>query len=80
MMSSVIKSIYDHIILNKPYGKLLNPTLDEELIEHLSTHSPRAVKLAIEEAAFKAIRNQRTTIYSSDLPVLEKEKHRVGFI
>jgi len=79
-MTSVIKSIYSHILANKAYGKLLDPTIGADLIHHLSSYSPRAAKLAIEEAAFKAIRHQRSTIYVSDLPVKQKEKPRVGFI
>lgn len=79
-MPNVIKSIYSHILENKAYGKLLDESLDERVIENLSTQSPRAIKLAIEEGAFKAIRYQRSTIYSSDLPNFKKEKNRVGFI
>lgn len=79
-MSSVIKSIYAHIVANKTYGRLLDPEISDDLIDYLSTQAPRAVKLAIEEAAFKAIRQERSTIYSSDLPVLKKERYRVGFI
>ena len=80
VIRSVIESIYNHIVANKAYGKLLDQTIDADLIQHLSSYSPRAAKLAIEEAAFKAIRHQRSTIYVSDLPVKLKEKHRVGFI
>lgn len=79
-MSSVIKSIYTHIVQNKTYGKLLDPAISDDLVDSLSTHAPREVKLAIEAAAFKAIRQERSTIYSSDLPVLKKENNRVGFI
>jgi ATP-dependent Lon protease len=79
-MLTVIGSIYDHIIRNKVYGQLLDSVLDEEVLNKLANQSPRAVRLAIEEAAFKAIRNQRSVITTSDLPITKKEKYRVGFI
>lgn len=79
-MHPVVKSIYRHVVENKAYGKLLDPSLDEAVIDNLSRQSPRAVKLAIEEGAFKAIRHHRSAIHSTDLPAIEKEKHRVGFI
>lgn len=79
-MLPVIESIYSHVINNKAYGQLLDPQLDDAVINQLLNQSPRAVRLALEEGAFKAIRNQRSTIISSDLPVMKKEKNRVGFI
>lgn len=79
-MPSVIQSIYSQIRLKKAYGKLLDPAIDESLIDCLSTRSPRTIKLALEEAAFKAIRHERSIIYTTDLPVFEKEKSRVGFL
>ena len=79
-MSSVIESIYRYIIQNKSYGKLLDESLDDSIFDILGKQSPRAIKLAIEEAAFKAIRHQRTSISISDLPYLGKEKKHVGFI
>lgn len=79
-MLPVIESIYSHVINNKAYGQLLDTQLDDAVINELLNQSPRAVRLALEEGAFKAIRNQRSTIISSDLPVMKKEKNRVGFI
>ena len=80
-MPSVIKSIYNHLVQNKVYGKLLDHFLNENVIDYLVFESPRTIKLAIEESAFKAIRHQRSTIYPSDLPVFKKEgKYHVGFI
>lgn len=79
-MQSVVKSIYRHIVDNKAYGKLLDTSLDDAVIDNLSKQSPRAVRLAIEEGAFKAIRNHRRIILVNDLPAIEKERNRVGFI
>lgn len=79
-MLPVIESIYSHVINNKAYGQLLDPQLDDAVINQLLNQSPRAVRLAIEEGAFKAIRNQRSSIITSDLPLMKKEKNRVGFI
>ena len=80
LMHTVITSIYDHIVQSKFYGKLLDKSLDDSVIELLTNQSPRTVKLAFEEAAFKAIRNQRSSIIVNDLPNFGKEKNRVGFI
>lgn len=79
-MFTVIESIYDHVIRNKAYGQLLDTQLDDAVINQLANQSPRAVRIAIEEAAFKAIRNQRSLITTADLPMIKKEKYRVGFI
>jgi ATP-dependent Lon protease len=79
-MLPVIESIYTHVINNKAYGQLLDRQLDNKVIHQLVNQSPRAVRLAIEEGAFKAIRNQRSAIISSDLPMIKKETNRVGFI
>lgn len=79
-MFMVIESIYEHVIKTKTYGQLLDTQLDDAVVIQLSNQSPRAVRLSIEEAAFKAIRNQRSVITTSDLPVIHKEKYRVGFI
>jgi ATP-dependent Lon protease len=79
-MQPVVKSIYRHVVDNKAYGKLLDASLDAAVIDNLSKQSPRAVRLAIEEGAFKAIRHHRSAIHATDLPAIEKEKNRVGFI
>lgn len=79
-MQPVVRSIYEHVINEKTYGKLLDTVLNDTVIDHLSKQSPRAIKLAIEEGALKAIRHHRSTIYSSDLPAVEMERSRVGFI
>ena len=80
LMPIVIINIYNHVVQNKSYGKFLDNSLNATVIDFLAKQSPRTVKLAIEEAAFKAIRNQRGSIITSDLPSFGKEKHRVGFI
>ena len=79
-MKPVVESIYQHVINNKAFGKLLDNQLDETVIDTLLILSPRSVRLAIEEAAFKAIRNERSNINLTDLPKINKEKYRVGFI
>lgn len=79
-MKTVVESIYHHFITNKAFGKLLDEKLDKSVIDNLITQSPRAIRLAIEESAFKAIRDERTAIILADLPVINKEKNRVGFL
>jgi hypothetical protein len=68
-----------HLTNNKAYGQLLDECLNNDVIENLAMQSPRTIKIALEEGAFKAIRNQRSAIQSTDLPIFEKEKNRVGF-
>ena len=79
-MFMVIESIYEHVIKTKAYGQLLDNQLNDAVVIKLSNQSPRSVRISIEEAAFKAIRNQRSVITTSDLPVIHEEKYRVGFI
>lgn len=79
-MRPVVESIYKHLVMNKVYGKLLDNELEESVISQLLSLSPRSVRLAIEEATFKAIRNDRSKILLKDLPEIIKEKNRVGFI
>lgn len=79
-MAPVVLSIYDSIRHSKPYGRLLDEAMNPDVIDVLAKRSPRSVRLAIEEAAFKAISEQRRGLRVSDLPSVKKEKHRVGFI
>lgn len=79
-MRPVIESIYQYLVKNKVYGKLLDSELEEPVISSLVSLSPRSVRLALEEATFKAIRNDRSKIDLKDLPEITKEKNRVGFI
>lgn len=80
VMPGVIKSIYTNMRSQLSYGSFLDPSLDDGVIHKLIMHSPRVIKLAIEESAFKAIRHNRSTIRIDDLPNLKKESRRVGFI
>lgn len=79
-MYEVIGSIYEHVIIHKPYGQLLDKQLDDAVIVELLNLSPRAVRITIEEAAFRAIRYERSAIIPSDLKFRHQEKTRVGFI
>ncbi len=79
-MQPIVESIYSHLLKSKAYGKLLDESLGEDVIDNLSMQSPRSIKIALEESAFKAIRNHRSAIHKTDLPIFEKEKTRVGFI
>lgn len=80
MMRQVVKSIYESFRRAKSYGQLLNTVLKEEVIEVLSHHSPRSIRLLIEEGAFKVIRDHRDQLSLSDIPNRKKERRHVGFI
>ena len=80
LMFSVVDSIYSHVLSSNVFGPLLDETLTETVINQLVTQSPRKIKLAIEESAFKAIRNGRSTIQLADLPMIKTEAYHVGFI
>lgn len=79
-MRQVVASIYSYLISTKSYGKLLNKTLGEDVLVSLARNSPRFIRIALEEAAFKAIRNDSSIIQVKDLPNTKKEQKRVGFI
>jgi hypothetical protein len=69
------------VVTSNTYGKMLDDALPEVVMHHLSSQSPRKIKLAIEEGAFKAIRHVRRTIQAEDLPIFKvEEKYHVGFI
>ena len=79
-MATVVKRIYEQLISNKGFKQLLSDELQTSVLDALSALSPREVRLILEEAAFKAIRNDHYMIELSDLPVLRLEKNHVGFI
>lgn len=79
-MKDVVNSIYSSFRNSKPYGKLLDPAVQENAMDLLRTKSPREAKLAIDEGCLKAIRDNRSILLPKDLPVTRKETYHVGFI
>ena len=80
-MPFVIKSIYKKIRDDKTFGKVINPELDDEVINTLIELPPRQVRMALEAAALKAIMGRRSIIHLSDLKYEKKERrHAIGFI
>ncbi len=79
-MAIVVKSIYEKLIENKGFKELLSTEMNDSVLNLLSTMSPREVKLILEEATFKAIRNDHDKIEVSDLTLLRLERSHVGFI
>ena len=80
-MPFVIKSIYKKIRDDKTFGKVINPELDDEIINTLIELQPRQVRMTLEAAALKAIMGRRSIIHLSDVKYEKKERrHAIGFI
>jgi len=80
-MPSVIRSIYTKIRNDKVLGKILNPELGDEIIRSLIDLPPRQIRMTLETAALKAIKDQRSMILLSDVKYEKKEKrHAIGFM
>ncbi len=78
-MHMVVKSIYQNFRESKPYGNLLADTIPEDTMFMLSSMSPREARIAIDLGTLHAIGEHRTSLLPRDLPVIKKEKTRVGF-
>lgn len=79
-MRAVINSVYMSLRKNKPYGRLLQEGLNENVIEALIGQLPRAVRQSLEDGMLKAIVGDRDHIIPDDLITgKRKEKQRVGF-
>lgn len=80
LMPIVVQNIYLSIRSSKSYGKLLDDDLNGNVLEVLSHRSPRDIRLAIEESAYKAIREHRSRLSVKDIPEQRTEgPKRVGF-
>jgi len=79
-MPEVINSIYTNIRASKAYGRIMQKTLNAELIDQLSSFSPRAVRMALDAASLKAVKDDRTMIVPADIKLERKEKYHVGFL
>ncbi|MFD0913859.1 AAA family ATPase [Methylophilus luteus] len=79
-MLGVIDSIYSTLRSHSDLGELIAPVLNSECKNQLVNLSPREVRLALDEAIMSALFNDRSELISSDLPRVEKEQRRVGFL
>ena len=80
-MHGVINSVYTMLRKQDQLEELLSPHLTEDVRDQLSHLSPRAVRIALEEAITTAIYNDRLDVIVSDLPKIEDQgEHRVGFV
>lgn len=80
-MRAVIASVYGNLRKNKPYGRLLQDSLNEDVIEALIDQLPRAVRQSLEDGMLKAIMADRDFVIQDDLITgKRKGKPNVGFI
>jgi len=79
-MQSVVESIYINCLMEKPYGQLLNSNLQPAVLEMLTVLTPREARIVLAQACLNAIKADRADIEIVDLPIVAKEKNRVGFI
>lgn len=79
-MTMIVQSIYERMLSHKGIKELLSSDLPDTVLKSLNGYSPRTTKLILEEAAFRAIRNDHEVIELSDLPIMRSEHKHVGFI
>lgn len=77
-LRAVIASVYQDLRKGRPYGRLLESELRDEVIDALTNKVPREVRQALEDGMLKAIMASRDHIKAEDLPV-RKERRRAGF-
>lgn len=80
---NILQSIYRKILQNNPWGHKFTQSLDDKVIERLSTYSPRQASNLMLLALGKAAVNGNTSINPNDIPVCdagEPQKVRMGFL
>jgi ATP-dependent Lon protease len=78
-MLGVIDSVYAMLRDRSDFRELIASELNTEFKQLLATHSPREVRLALDEAITSAVFNDRADLIPSDLPKTKKGERRVGF-
>ena len=81
-LPNVLRSIYRKILKNNPWGHKFSQKLDDEVIERLSTYSPREASNLLLLALGKAAVDGNKAIKPSDIPTSNYEvaKIRMGFL
>lgn len=79
-MVPVVEHMYAWYREKHPCGRLLQPELDTEVLKMLAGQSPRSIRLQLEEASMKAVRQGCNVIKVGDLVLETKEVRRAGFI
>ena len=79
---NVLRSIYLKILNANPWGRKFEKVLHEEVIDRLSTYSPREASNMLLLGMGKAAIRGNTTIDANDIPMRdeEKSKFRMGFL
>ena len=81
-LPNLLRSIYRKILKGNPWGHKFTQKLDDEVIERLSSYSPRQASNLLLLALGKAAVNGNKTINSTDIPTSDFEvaKIRMGFL
>lgn len=79
-MIPVVEHMYARFREKHPCGQLLESQLELPVLMRLAEQSPRSIRLNLEEASMKAVRQGRRMIKAGDLMPEAKEVRRVGFI
>ncbi len=80
---NILQSIYRKILQNNPWGHKFTQSLDDKVIERLSTYSPRQASNLMLLALGKAAVSGNTAINPNDIPkgdAVEPQKVRMGFL
>lgn len=81
-MLGVIKSILKNLIDSDGIESLISTEISQDIVEVLSQHPPRQIRMALQEAVITAIMADRRQILLKDLPKIDikTEVRNVGFI
>lgn len=79
---NVLRSIYRKILQGNPWGHKFAKKLDDQVIDRLSTHSPREANNLLLLALGKAAVSGNTAINPTDIPARDigESKIRMGFL
>lgn len=78
----ILNNVYKNLLLENGYEVLLDPELDDSVLNKLSGCIPREASRLLSFAATRAINEDRSAITPDDIALVKiaKERNRVGFI
>jgi ATP-dependent Lon protease len=64
----VVQNIYHQLLISQPWGKVFAPSLSIELLEALSNHPPRRIRVLLLQACGQAAMKGRVEVRLEDVP------------
>lgn len=78
----ILNNVYKNLLFENGYETVLNPQLDNSVLDKLSGCIPREASRLLSFAATRVINEDRSAITTDDIALIKpvKERNRVGFI